>query len=165
MLNYLVSSLPFPLALRHSDLHYFIFTASLWGRDMFPLAILILSGLPQKHCPLFYAVHDIRGGCWWDGSRNWTFPPAFAYMLLLCDRWRHRGSLIERHVAWECGWSESVSLNPSMWGKKTNGTHWHSSMLAEHLWSPNGGCEVMVFSMTCSAVATVRVDQHLHWCR
>ena len=38
-------------------------------------------------------AQDTRGGCWWDGSRGWTFPPVSHYVLLLSDRWQQRGSL------------------------------------------------------------------------
>jgi len=46
------------------------------------------------------------------------------------DKWR---------LTWKCVWSKGVKLNFSM--QKKNGTHWHSSTLAEHLWRPNSGCE------------------------
>jgi len=39
---------------------------------------------------------DIRGGCWWYGSR--TFPPISHCILLLCDRWQQSGSLTERYM-------------------------------------------------------------------
>ena len=62
-------------------------------------------------------AHNIRGGCWWYGSRGWTFPPISHYVLLLCDRWQQRGTLTEWHLTWECVWSEGVSLNSSIWKK------------------------------------------------
>jgi len=31
-------------------------------------------------------AHNVRGGCWWHGSRGGTFPPISHYMLLLWDR-------------------------------------------------------------------------------
>ena len=27
-------------------------------------------------------AHDIRGGCWWYGSRGWTFPPIFTHVVV-----------------------------------------------------------------------------------
>ena len=30
--------------------------------------------------------HSVRGECWWYGCRGGTFPPAFHYILLLCNR-------------------------------------------------------------------------------
>ena len=32
----------------------------------------------------------VRIRCWWYGSRNWTFPQVFHYVLLLCNRWQQR---------------------------------------------------------------------------
>jgi len=58
-------------------------------------------------------AHDII----WYGSRSWTFPLIFRYILLLCDRWQQRGSLTEWHLTWKCMWNKGVSLNPSMWKK------------------------------------------------
>ena len=36
-------------------------------------------------------IHSVRGGCWWSGSRGWTFP-TLHYILSLCNRWQHRES-------------------------------------------------------------------------
>ena len=38
------------------------------------------------------SAHNIRGGYRWYGSRGWTFPPTFHYILLPCDRWQQRDS-------------------------------------------------------------------------
>jgi len=84
------------------------------------------------------SAHDIRGGCWWYGNRVWTFPPIFHYVLLPCDRWQQRDSQTKWHLTWKCIWSKGVSLNPFMW---KNGTHWHSSMLAERFWRLTSGYE------------------------
>ena len=59
-------------------------------------------------------AHDIRGRCWWYGSRDWTFPPMFISILLSCDRWQQRASLAEWCLIGEHIWSKSVSLNSSM---------------------------------------------------
>ena len=70
----------------------------------------------------FYFImlaHNIRGRRWWCGSRGWTFPPIFHYMLLPCDRWQQRGSLAKRCLTWKCLWSKGVSLNSSV--QKKNG--------------------------------------------
>jgi len=53
-------------------------------------------------------AHDIRGRCWWYGSRGWTFPPIFRQILLPCDRWRQRGSLTKRRLTWKGVWSKGV---------------------------------------------------------
>ena len=84
------------------------------------------------------SAHNIRGGCWWDGSRGWTFPPAFHGMLLLCDRWQQRGTLTEWRLTWKCGWSKAVELNSSMQKKWPLLTFINA---CEHLWRPNSGCE------------------------
>ena len=76
---------------------------------------------------------------WWYGSRSWTFPPVFCYILFLCHRQQLRGSLTQHCVTWKCVWSKCVSLNSSI--QKKNGTHWHSLMLVEHWWRPNSGWE------------------------
>ena len=97
-------------------------------------------GLLQKQCSLYVMrlAHDIRGGCWWYSSRGWAFPPVFHHMLLLCDRWQQRGTLT--HCVWYGSADEpKVRYWIPPWGK--NGTHWPSSMLAEHSWRPKTGCE------------------------
>jgi len=57
----------------------------------------------------------VRGGCLWYGSRGWTFPTTFRYILVPCDRWQQRGSLKTWHLTWKCRWSKGASLNSSMW--------------------------------------------------
>ena len=53
-------------------------------------------------------ANDIRGGCWWYGSKGWIFTPVFYYSLLLCDRWQQRGqsdkitSDMEMHMKLRC---------------------------------------------------------------
>ena len=73
-------------------------------------------------------AHDIRGRCWWCGSRTWTFPPIFHYFLLLCDRWQQRCSLTEWRLTWKCGWSKVVSMNSSTQKK------WHPLTLIDTCW-------------------------------
>ena len=50
--------------------------------------------------------HDVRGGCWWYGSRVWTFPPILHYILLQWDRWHQRGS--KWYLPWKYTWSKGV---------------------------------------------------------
>ena len=57
---------------------------------------------------------NIRGGCWWYGSRGWTFTPIQHYILLQCDRWQQRGCLTKWHLMWQCVWSKGVSMNSSI---------------------------------------------------
>jgi len=66
---------------------------------------------------LITSAHSIRGRCWWHGNRGWTFSPIFHSMLLLCNRWKERGSLTEWHLTWKCAWNKDVTPNSSMWKK------------------------------------------------
>ena len=70
----------------------------------------------------FYSIllaQDIKGGCWWDGSRGWTFPPISCSILLPYDRWQQRGSMTEEiwygsvcaAKVWKWGLRKDVSLN------------------------------------------------------
>ena len=96
-------------------------------------------GCSESNASCFMVLaHSSRGRYWWYGIRGWTFPPAFCYMLLPCDRWDQRGSLTEWHLSWKCRRSKGMELNYSMC---KNGTHWHLSMFAECLWRPNSRCE------------------------
>ena len=70
-----------------------------------------------KVMPSLLFAHDVRGGRWWYGSRGWTFPPIFHYLLLLCDRWQLRGSLTEQCLTWKHVWSRDVEWNSSMMEK------------------------------------------------
>ena len=94
-------------------------------------------------------VHNVRGGCWWYGSRSCALPPILHYILLLCDRWQQRGSVTKEHLTWKCIGSKGGSPNPSMW---KNGTHWHSSMLDEHLWRPAVAVSTVRLWMVCFSI-------------
>ena len=97
-------------------------------------------------------AHDVRGGCWWYGSRGWTFPPVLYYMLLPCDWWQQRGSL-------KCVWRRGVLLSSSVWKRLLPLTFvntWAPSMFTKQ-WMWGGGCCV-------SAVVAATVD-HLCWYR
>lgn len=63
-------------------------------------------------------AYNIRSGCQCDGSRGWIFPPISHYVLLLCDRWQHRGSLTEWCLTWKCMWNKGVELDSSMMNKQ-----------------------------------------------
>ena len=81
--------------------------------------------LLQNECLLFYYVglrhlRQIIG----IGSRGWTFPPIFCYMLLPFDRWQQRSRLTKWHLIFPfaheakgCHWTLS---------HRKNGTHWHN---------------------------------------
>jgi len=95
------------------------------------------------------SAHNIRGECWWYGSRGSTFPPASHYILLACKRWQQRDSLTKWHVTWKCIWSKDMPLNSSM---RKNGTHWHLSALAESFWRPTRVCERSEVVGICSII-------------
>ena len=112
-------------------------------------------GCSESNASYFILLAHIRGGCWWCGGRGWTS------QLLLCPAavWQMAagGSLKKMvpdmgvHMKQKCHWIPSCGIN---------GTHWHSSMLAEccKQWMRahrgSGWC--------LSAVATA---DHLCWCR
>ena len=73
-------------------------------------------------------AHNLRGDYWWYGSRAWTLPPVFRYILLPWDIWQQRGRLAEWHLTRKCVWSRCVSLNSSVWKK------WHSLTFTDSCW-------------------------------
>ena len=104
------------------------------------------------------APHDITGGCWWDGSRGWTFPQIFHYMLLLCDRWQQRGSMLVQYVLTVKVCYGSYSIQ-KQWSPLTFiNTCWMFMETKQWMWAlwGSGWC--------VSPVETVAVD-HLHWRR
>ena len=87
-------------------------------------------------------AHNVRRGCWWYGSRGWTFPPISHYILLPWNRWQQKGSLTKWHLTWKGVWSKGVSLNSSMQRKWVPiDVCWWLLMLAECFWRPDNGCE------------------------
>jgi len=79
-------------------------------------------------------AHDNTGGCWWDGSRGWAFPPISHNILLLCTD-GSRGALTEWHLTWERIGSEGAEFSSSTWKEL------QTLMPAECFWWPNSGCE------------------------
>ena len=61
--------------------------------------------------PPILLSHNVRGRCWWYGSRDWTFPPIFCKILLACNRQPQRHSLTKFCLTWKCVWSKDVPLN------------------------------------------------------
>ena len=105
---------------------------------------------------------NIRGECWWYGSRGWTFPPMFYHMLLLCDRWQQRGSLTECCLTWKCGWSKNCKHWITAYGKKCHSLTfisdcWTFMEMKQWMWTQWGG------GWCVSAVVAVTVG-HLCWC-
>ena len=62
-------------------------------------------------------AHDVRGRHWWHGSRGWTFPTIFYYILLPCDREQQKSSLTKWHLTWKCTWNISAEKKSSIWKK------------------------------------------------
>jgi len=60
------------------------------------------------------SAHGVRSGCGWYGSRDSTFPPVLHYVLLLCDGWQKRDSLIKHGSVYEakvCHWIPPCGTN------------------------------------------------------
>jgi len=79
---------------------------------------------------------SVREGCWLYGSRVWTFPS-----LTFCC-WETdgiRGTVWQNDIWHEGAYEAKVYcwIPPC----RKNCTHWHSSVLAEHLWRPNNECK------------------------
>ena len=105
---------------------------------------------------------DIRVGCWWYGSRGWTFLSIFHYTWLTCDRWQHRGGMRKWCLIWECVRSKCVSPNSSMWKKwhplTFINTCWTSMETKQWLWAQwDGG-----WCFEAVATATMGADFYKH---
>jgi len=76
-----------------------------------------LKGCSRSNASYFVTLaHDIRGRCWWDGSRGWAFPSISHYIQTLQTVWH--GSADE---------AKGVLLNSSMQKKwPPTDTHQHS---------------------------------------
>jgi len=97
----------------------------------------IYQGYSESNASYFVMLdHKVRGGCWWYGSRSWTFPPVFSYVLLLWQM-AAEGQPVRIASHMEAHMKQRYWIPPS--GK--NGTHQYSSVLAGCLWRPNDGCE------------------------
>jgi len=64
----------------------------------------IYEGCSESNAAYFITLaHNIGGGCWWYGSRGWTFPPVLHHVLLPWDRWQQKAN-------WQNGvWHGSVN--------------------------------------------------------
>ena len=58
-------------------------------------------------------VHDVGGGCWWYGSRGWTFLPIFPNNLLPTAKMAEVGQSDKWHLTWKWIWSKGVPLAPT----------------------------------------------------
>ena len=100
-------------------------------------------------------AHSVRGGCWCYGSRGWTFPPIFHYMLLPCGRWQRNDSLTQWHLTWKCAWSNAVELNSSIRKKQHTLTFtdpcWIFMETKQWMWTPWGGGWYVLAVVTSSS--------------
>ena len=97
----------------------------------------LYQGCPENNVSYFIMVaHKFKDRCWWYDSRGWTFPPIFYYIWL---PWGWIGAVGQNGI-WHGNAYEAKVWNRILPWRK-NGTHWHSSTVAEHLRRPNSGCE------------------------
>ena len=114
-------------------------------------------------CCFITLAYDVRGGCWWYGSRGWTFPPILCYMLLPRDRWQQMDTLTKWCLTWKCIQSKGVSLNSPMWKKKSHSLTFIDAFLVfletkQCVWVQWG-------SEWCISAVAIVIVVHLHWCR
>ena len=81
---------------------------------------------------------NVKGGYWWYGSRNWTFP-LVSVTFCCCMTDGGRGAVWQNGIWHRSGNEAKVHHWIPPCGK--NGTRWHSLTLGGHLWRPNSGCE------------------------
>lgn len=75
--------------------------------------LMIYAGCSKSNISSFYIlIHDVRGGCWLYGSRDWTLPLIFQYILLPFAMWQ---TLAKWHLTWKHVWSKGLEFNSSMW--------------------------------------------------
>jgi len=104
----------------------------------FWLSAYIYKGYSESNASyVMMLTHDVRDRCWWHCSRVSTFLSTLHYILLY-NKWQQRGTLtewchMEVHMKQRCV-TEFLHA-------EENGTHWHSWMLAKHIWKPNSGYE------------------------
>ena len=98
----------------------------------------ICKGCSESNASYFILLAQNTRCRWWCyGSGIWAIPPIFNYILLPCDTWQKWGILTS-------GISHGSVYEAKVWDStiaKKNGTYWHSLMLAECFWKPNGECE------------------------
>ena len=124
------------------------------------LLVPIYEGCSESNASHFIMLaHNVRGGCWWPGSRGWSFPPIFHYILFPCDRWQQRGSLTKWCLTQTCFWSIGVSWNSSVWKKPPIDIH-------QCLLNIYGDQTVDVSTMRWWMVHFSSGDSdHPYWCR
>ena len=91
--------------------------------------MIIYEGCSKINASSFILLAHVSGGCWWYGSRGWTLPSIFCYILFLCDTWQQKGNLTKWCQTWKDVLSKGVSLNSSMWKK------WHPLTFINACWA------------------------------
>ena len=81
------------------------------------------------------STHNVRDKCWWWYTRGWTFPLIF-HLVAVCH-------IVVEGLSDKMSWDMEVHKNKGTLFPpcRKNCSHWHSSLLAEHWWKPNSGCE------------------------
>jgi hypothetical protein len=93
-----------------------------------------LRGRSESNASYFIMLaHDSRGGCWWHGSRGWTFPPI---IFKFCCRATNTSRGAARH---DSTYRADVCHSVTSCGKHC--TCWHS-------WRPNSEAVVTVMWKT-----------------
>jgi len=94
---------------------------------------------PKVTPPIFMMLaHSVRGECWCmvvDVESSHQHSIAFC----CCETDGSRGAVWHNGI-WH-GSAYEGKVCPWIPLCRSNGTHWHSSTLAEHLWRPESGCE------------------------
>ena len=107
-----------------------------------------------SHCMVL--AHDVRGGCWWCGSRGRTFPPVFhdniAVQQMAAEGQSDSGSDVEVHMKQRCV-TELLHVETM----SPTDIHGHTRSIGEDQ-------AVDVSTVRLWAVATATIGQ-LRWCR
>ena len=119
---------------------------------------LIHKGFFESNNSYFMMLaHDSRGGCWWYGSRGWTFPTIFCYMLLLCDRWQ------VWYLTWKLceakGWDWII---PKLHPLTFIDTCWMLMETKQWIWAQWGGAWWVSAVLTVIVVIAAAADIYEH---
>ena len=120
-------------------------TVSIWGQVLRGLTLYIIviihtMAAPKLMPPFIVLTYNIRGRCWWYGSRVWTFPPTFHSIPFCCCVTDGSRGAVWQNGVWHRSMDEAKVCHWIPPCRK-NGNYWHPLTLAEHLWRPTSGCE------------------------
>jgi hypothetical protein len=90
---------------------------------------LNLRGRPESNASYFIMLsHDVRGRCWWYGSRGWTFPPI---IFNSCCRSTDssRGTVWQNGVWYESAYETEECHRIPPWGKEIASVDIHRRLL------------------------------------